>query len=95
VKQASAKRRTKGLDWKYCECGCHGHTVDLFGVHFSLYDTLKGPVYLAVGQHHAHLYGTRYDSHKKAMKRLREILTEKLTQVRKDARQVRKWLQDG
>ena len=43
----------KKLDWKYCECGCHGHEVSVGSVDLWLYNDLKGKFYLHRGHGHS------------------------------------------
>ena len=62
------------IPWKYCECGCHCHTVTVAGTEFSLFNDLKGGLFLAQGQHHARLYGKRYASWKAANAMVRRVL---------------------
>jgi hypothetical protein len=80
------------FDWKYCECGCHCHTVDLLGIPFSLFDTLKGPFYLSTYSHHASVNGIRYPSREAAMAKMREVLAARLDSAVREVDLVRAWL---
>jgi hypothetical protein len=49
------------LDWKYCECGCHGHEAEAGHLAFWLYNDLQGGYHL----HRDSRYGLkigRFDS---------------------------------
>lgn len=95
MKRAAAKRKTRvTLDWKDCECGCHGSTLDLLGIHFSLFFGQR-KVFLAVHQHHPTINGTPYDSYEKAMEKVREVLTARLAESERETEVVKAWLLDG
>lgn len=42
------------LNWEYCECGCHQHTASIAGVHYSMFNDLKGGYFLGVNSHRAY-----------------------------------------
>ena len=35
------KKKNKGLNFEYCECGCHGHSASMANIHYWLYNDLK------------------------------------------------------
>lgn len=37
------------IDWKDCECGCHGSTVSFGQIHLWLYNNLRGDFFLNHG----------------------------------------------
>jgi hypothetical protein len=37
TKKATTRKRPKGLDFEYCECGCHGFEASAGAVHFWIY----------------------------------------------------------
>lgn len=37
------------MDFKYCECGCHGHEASAGPVHYWIFNDLEGSYYLHKG----------------------------------------------
>ncbi len=69
--------------------------MDLLGIHFSLYDTLKGPHYLSIYVHNARSNGQPYASQEAAEEKVREVLAERLTEAKQEIATVETWLNAG
>jgi hypothetical protein len=79
------------IPWKYCECGCHGHEATVGGMYFTTYQSLRkgGKLFLAVGQHHAHLTGKPYNSHQEVDAVIQELLVKRKRELKEQLKQLR------
>ena len=71
----------RALNWEYCECGCHGHELNIGHVHLWLFDDLKGTLYLRKGHGHVSPLVDKFKTWKKVDKAARKILTKELKSV--------------
>ena len=73
--------------WEYCECGCHGHSLEMGGLSFWLYNDLKGNYYLDYNHKHGERIGV-YKSWEEADKKVREILKKHKAKVMKELKDI-------
>lgn len=72
------------LNWKYCECGCHCHEVQVGSSWFSLYNNLRGTYLLCKGGDARHAsYATKHSSFEEADKTAYTRALEELESMEK------------
>jgi hypothetical protein len=82
---------TKKLPWEYCECGCHCLVATVGPYSVTLFDSLRGKVYVWTGGCRSKMYepeGT-YPTFEEASKAARKLMRE---QLKKDAQALKAWL---
>lgn len=77
------KQKKKSLDWEYCECGCHGHELEIGGQYFWLFDDLEGSFYLRNGHKYGGISLGTFKSFEAASDHVRSILKDSLKEIKK------------
>ena len=88
------KKKADTLPWKYCECGCHGHELNIGNQYYWLFNDLQGGFHLHTD--HGWLgpkLGT-YSSFKKADRAVREHIKPAMRKLRKTLNDAREMLKN-
>lgn len=70
------------MNWEYCECGCHGHELQVAGRYFWLFNDLKGTYRLHSGHGWTSAVIGTYTSWEEAEVKVKEILTASLNELK-------------
>jgi hypothetical protein len=77
-------KRTKDvLNFKYCECGCHGSEAGTMGNSYWIYNDLKGTYTLTAGHGFCSPIIGKYSSYEEAADKATELFKKELDMAKK------------